>query len=221
MQFSRFTSASRALLVLAASIAASHVAHAETDYSLKVGPARVIFDESATFNVAGNPLPGANATVSDRTTLAFELTYRLTDTLAAGLTFGLTPTSKVTGTGALASAGELGRVTYAPAVFSLQYRFAPVAGIKPYVGAGAVYFLATDTKDGAVQDLKVDNKLGGSIQAGALYPVSSHISVFVDLKKFYLKTTARGTVPALGGAPVSADVRLNPLVFQAGLAFDF
>lgn len=213
--------ASKALLSLAASIGAAQFAHAQSDYSLKIGPARIVFDESANFNVAGTPLTGANATVSDRTTLAFELTYRLSEALSAALTFGLTPTSTVSGSGSLSASGELGRVTYAPAVVSLQYAFSPLSGLKPYLGLGAVYFLATDTKDGAVQQLKVDNRFGASLQAGASLPIAKGISIFADVKKFYLKTRATGNVPALGGAPVSADVRLNPLVFQAGLGFDF
>lgn len=221
MQFSRLNFASKAVLSSVLAIFFSHQANAESDYSLRVGPARVSFDESASFNVGGGPLPGADATVSNRTTIAAELTYRLSDSLAAGLTVGFTPTSTVTGTGSLAPAGVLGKVTYAPAVATLQYRFSPVGVVKPYVGAGITYFLATDTKDGAVQQLKVDNKIGSALQAGLLYPLSPAMSMFVDIKKFYLKTTARGTVPALGGAPVSADVRLNPLVFHAGVAFDF
>jgi hypothetical protein len=36
----------------------------------------------------------------------------------------------------------------------------------------------------------------------------------------YVKTDARGVAPALGGAPVSALVTLNPSLYQVGLGFD-
>ena len=42
-----------------------------------------------------------------------------------------------------------------------------------------------------------------------------------DVKKLFLKTTASGNLPALGGAPVKADAKLDPLVIQAGLLLQF
>ena len=64
-------------------------------------------------------------------------------------------------------------------------------------------------------------RLGAALQAGASYRLTPTISVFADLKKFYIKTNANGVSPALGGAPVSARITLNPFVFHTGLAFDF
>jgi len=43
-------------------------------------------------------------------------------------------------------------------------------------------------------------------------PLRDGYSLTLTLQKVYLKTNATGTVPAMGGAPVTASVRLDPLV---------
>jgi outer membrane protein len=44
------------------------------------------------------------------------------------------------------------------------------------------------------------------------------LQVFIDVKKFIVRTRATGY---LGPAPVHATVRLDPLVTQAGISFSF
>lgn len=194
---------------------------AQSDFSLKLGAARAVFDEKAEFSVAGAPFPGSGATVSDSTTLGFELTYRLSDSVRLGLAGGLPLTATVSGTGSLSPAGELGKVKYAAPILTAQYHFAPTAGFQPYVGAGVLYFVSLRSQNGAVQQFDVDNKFGTALQAGVSYKVTPTISVFADYKKLFVKTDARGVAPALGGAPVSARVTLNPSVYQIGVGFDF
>jgi outer membrane protein W len=47
------------------------------------------------------------------------------------------------------------------------------------------------------------------------------MDVFLDVKKFYLDTNAKGSVTAFGSAPATANVTLNPLVIQVGVVFNF
>ena len=58
------------------------------------------------------------------------------------------------------------------------------------------------------------NSCAAHPQGVLFYEVGPRIQVF-------LKTTASGSLPALGGAPVKADAKLDPLVIQAGLLLRF
>ena len=75
--------------------------------------------------------------------------------------------------------------------------------------------------NGALQNLKIDNNFGGAFIAGADWPLSDGYSITFTLQKVYLKTTATGTVPAMGGAPVNASVRLDPVVSFLALRKQF
>lgn len=52
-------------------------------------------------------------------------------------------------------------------------------------------------------------------------PLNERYSLFFDVKKLFLKTSASGVLPAMGGAPVSARVTLNPAVVHLGLSVNF
>ncbi len=167
------------------------------------------------------PVPGAGAKLSDDTTLLAEIGYRFTPEWSAGLTVGIPPTTDIDGTGSAAAFGRLGEMKYGPLALTGQYQFNAGGRLQPYLGAGAVYYLVMDEKDGAVAGLTVDNAWGSVLQAGVDYKLSPTLGLFVDVKKLFLKTTASGNLPALGGAPVKADAKLDPLVIQAGLLLQF
>jgi len=59
---------------------------------------------------------------------------------------------------------------------------------------------------------------GGVAQVGFEYRITRHVGVFVDMKKFIVRSSATGN---LGPVPVHAYVRLDPLVTTAGVAFRF
>lgn len=193
----------------------------EGDWRLRIGPGRIAFHEDVTLNVGGAVVPGANAKLSDDTTLLAEIGYRFTPQWSAGLTIGIPPTTKVTGTGNAAPFGELGQMKYGPLGLTGQYQFNAGGALQPYVGAGAVYYMIFADRDGSVSQLKVDNAWGSILQVGADYALSPGLGLFVDVKKLFLKTTATGTLPALGGAPIKADATLDPLVIQAGVVLRF
>jgi outer membrane protein len=66
--------------------------------------------------------------------------------------------------------------------------------------------------------LEIDNAAGVALQAGADFMIDNHWGLFVDVKKAYLRTEARGF---LGPAPVKADVTLDPAVVHAGVTYRF
>jgi outer membrane protein len=126
----------------------------------------------------------------------------------------------LTGKGGPVDGLQLGRVKYGPAVLSAHYHF-NVGSLKPYVEAGINYTTVLNSKDGAVAELDVKNARGGVLQAGVDMPVSDDWGLFLDVKKIYLKTSARGTVPAFGGPPAQARIRLVPLLIHAGIGWRF
>lgn len=63
--------------------------------------------------------------------------------------------------------------------------------------------------------------MGQRAAGGVDVPLSNGWGLFLDIKKIYVKTTARGTVPAFGGPPAEASIRLNPLLVHAGISWRF
>lgn len=192
-----------------------------SDWRLRVGAGRVDFREEVSLAVGGATVPGASATLSDENTLLAEIGYRFSPAWSLGLTLGIPPITDVQGSGTAAPFGRLGDVRYGPLALTGQYQFNAGGALRPYVGAGAVYFMVIDESDGAIAGLKARSRLGSLVHVGAELALTPALGLYVDVKKLYVKTRATGTLPALGGAPVEARVRLDPVVFSAGLSVDF
>jgi outer membrane protein len=171
-------------------------------------------------------MPGARVGVSDNTIAAFEVAYRLNDRWTTRLAAGIPPTTTLSAQGSLKGfvpplTGTLGRATYGPAVWSLTYRPFDIERVRPYVGVGLNYTLVSNADDGDVQNLKVKSAWGTALEAGLDVPLDAHWSLFVDVRKVFVKTTATGTVPALGGPSAKAYVTLNPLITHVGVGYRF
>ncbi|MBB5498701.1 OmpW family outer membrane protein [Paraburkholderia sp. MM5384-R2] len=210
-------------IVALASLAFVQVAHAQgtADYDrwwIRTGPAWVAFDEKAELSVAGSTVPGAGADVKDNAAFITEFGYRFTPHISLGLTLGIPATTTLTANGTAASVGKIGKVKYGPAGLTLQYQFDGIGGFHPYVGAGVTYLKVFSSSGEAVQNFDVHQAWGGIAQIGTEYSLSKNIGLFIDLKKLILRTNATGT---LGGAPVQAHVRLDPLVVQTGVMIRF
>ena len=193
----------------------------EARWWLHVGAARVTFHDHSALTLAGQPVSGAGAKASDSTTAALEVGYALTPHWSASATLGVPPTSRIDGTGTVASAGRFGEIKYGPLVLAMQYRWGAAGSIRPYAGAGAVYYRVLESRDGAIQGLDARSGWGSALQAGVEFPLGPRCGVFVDVKKIPRKTTATGTLPAAGGPPVRARSTLDPVVVHAGLHFSF
>lgn len=192
----------------------------QSSWWMRAGAAWVDFDEKVDLSAAGNAVPGANATVKNNATVLLETGYRFAPDWSVGLTVGYPPTTTLTGTGSVAAVGKVGEVKYAPAALTLQYRIDALSryGIYPYVGAGVTYVKIFSATDGNVSNFHADSAWGRLLQVGAEYRINETWGLFLDIKKFFVSTTATGN---LGPAPVTASVRLDPLVTTAGVAFHF
>lgn len=188
---------------------------------VRLGPAHVGFSTRADVSVAGSPVPGGSASASSNTTLGLEFANELSSRWTARLLLGVPPETTLSGTGTLASAGELGKVTYAPAVLSMTFNLLEGGTFRPYLGAGLNYTMVFKSKDAFITQLDVKNAFAPVAQAGVEFTLSPDWRLSIDARKIYLKTKADGVLPAMGGAPAHADVRLNPLVVFASVGRRF
>ncbi len=105
--------------------------------------------------------------------------------------------------------------------FTFKYALNNFGRWHPYVGVGITYFVVLKEYDRFINYLQIDNAFGCVVQVGVQYDIDSRLGLFFDVKNLYVKTSPRGSPPALGGAPISADVRLNPAVFHVGISYRF
>lgn len=204
----------RTLLPLVCAAVVSN-AHAQTapsaptsPWSLALGAVNFNFNTKADL-YAGGPVPGAGVNASYDTVLGLEIAYSLNPNWTARLDIGTPVKTDLSGTGNLGTLGRLGGVKGGPAILTLSYSPGMWGPIRPFFGGGISYLKVFSTSEGALQNLKVDNNFGGAFIVGADWPLADGYSLSFTLQKVYLKTTASGT---MGGVPVTANVRLDPLV---------
>ena len=156
-------------------------------------------------------------------TVAIE--YFLTDSLSLETICCVTQ-HDVDGTTGLPGAELVSDAKLIPATFTLKYHLDTGAGIKPYIGAGAAYFIWFDEKPGSatiplgVDDFNLTNEFGFALQAGLDVPINdSGMALSVDAKRYFIDTDATWSV---AGTPVIQTThKLDPWVISAGLAFRF
>lgn len=111
-----------------------------------------------------------------------------------------------------------------PATFTAKYHF-DLGGAKPYVGAGATYFLWVDVEPGAdtiplgVNKTTFSDEFGFVLQAGLDVPLNESMAVTFDAKRYFVDTTARWYVD--DAVVIQTEHKLDPWVLSAGLAFRF
>jgi outer membrane protein len=113
-----------------------------------------------------------------------------------------------------------------PITAVLQWHFAPDGGIDPYVGAGAAYVLFDKTnvfKSTTLSHINYKDDAGLALNAGVSFRVSRMLSLTADGKYVPLKASANavylpGTSP---GTPTGLKVKINPVIFSAGLTLRF
>ena len=187
-------------------------------YYVHVGAGGIFLSESAKISVLGQPQAGANIRARPQFTPIAEFGYNLTPNWAVSFTGGYPPLVKFSGAGTLRPFGTLGKVTYGPTTFTGHYHFTGLGAFRPYIGGGLVAMLVFANKDGVVSNVNLQPNLGLAAQIGAEYMVSDHLGLFVDVKKAYLRSTAKGY---FGLAPLKAKATLDPLVLSSGIAYRF
>lgn len=215
-----FSTKTFAIGMLAAALSASPAAaqEARSNWYVHGGVTRLSLADAIKLTAGGAPVPGSALHTKPSYTPTVQVGRFLGEHLAIALTVGLPPHIDIEGRGTLQPFGKLAETTYGPAVLSLQYHPVRTGPVQPYVGAGAAYMIIFSTKDAAFQNVRIANDLAPALEGGTDIMISRRLGIFVDAKKAFLRTTARGT---FGGAPVVGKVRLDPWAFTAGLTAHF
>lgn len=131
----------------------------------------------------------------------------------------------VDGTTGLPGAELVSNAQLIPATFTAKYHF-DLGGAKPYIGAGATYFLWIKDDPGAatiplgVTDTDLSDEFGFVLQAGMDIPVGDKgFGLTLDAKKYFVGTTARWY--AGNTLAIETEHDLDPWVLSAGVSYRF
>lgn len=193
--------------------AATSAVAASSPWQVRVRGLGVITNDSGSVNgVAGSDLSYSDSVIPE-----LDITYYMTDNIAAELILGTTY-ANIYGEGALAGLGKVGKTWVLPPTLTLQYHFTDFGAFKPYVGAGVNYTMFYSQKGDAATSLDVKNTFGTALQVGADYMINEHWGVNFDVKKLFLKADFDATV---SGSPVSGKAKLDPWLIGAGITYRF
>ncbi len=148
-------------------------------------------------------------TINDKTIPEVDFTYFFSKNLAAELILTVPQRQDVSSAGA-----KIGTLKHLPPTLTAQYHFDPVAGFKPYVGAGVNFtnFTAVDLPAG----FNVDRQSYGlALQVGVDYELSKNLYLNLDVKKVQIKTDV-----SVNGAKIG-DFKVDPLLVGVGLGWRF
>lgn len=210
------------LLSLAVAALVSGKTHAEPyqhgDFFVRGGYGKVNFNSAADVKINGMTVSGGSLKAENNETLIIEGGYFFTDNFAVALTGGIPPVTKINGHGTLGSAGEVGKVKYAPIGLEIQWYPDVSRYIRPYIGAGVAYTFMLETQDSMLNNFDVDSAFSPVIQLGVEVPLSNQWSAFFDVKKIFLEPDARGEI---GPAAAHARIKLDPTIFTLGFSRHF
>jgi outer membrane protein len=206
------------LFVAALSASPAAAQEASSNWYVHGGITRLSLADGIKLNFAGAPVPGAGIHTKPSYTPTVQVGRYFGQHVALALTVGLPPHIDIQGRGTLQPFGKLAETTYGPCVATLQYHPVRSGPVQPYVGAGAAYMIIFSTKDAAFQNVRIANDLAPALEGGTDIMLGKRVGLFVDAKKAFLRTTARGT---FGGAPVVGKVRLDPWAFTTGVTVHF
>jgi outer membrane protein len=203
------------LIIIGLSLSLDCYADDAGEWYARAGGLEALYHSSARIDTAAGTIPGASAEVSNSTTAIVDVGYALTTNAFVMLMVGVPPRPRISGTGSAAALGELGAVTYGPAVLTLGYRIPVGERFEPYVGLGPAYAIILRNHDAAISNLDVHNNFGFALQTGVEYALSRRLQIFADVKQLWLSVNANGSLD--GVLPVAARIQLNPTLISVGI----
>jgi outer membrane protein len=206
-------------LALAAALALTAFGAAAQDNVLKLGITR--YDtHSRTDGISGIGVPpGADAEVGDATTVIFVYERLLTPNVGLEFVLGVPPRLKAKATGSVAFLGDdvLSAKNVAPTLLLNYHFFTPSDALRPYLGAGINYTRFTNVKSSLAPDVKMGSSTGLALQAGLNYAISKDWGLFASIAKINVKSK----VVAVGPTVLTTTVDFRPLVYSAGVSYQF
>ena len=185
---------------------------------------QINFDVSSTDDIAGSNFKDLYS-LSNSKTLGFSIGYYLNDRIALDMILGVPPSTDIIGQKEIEGL-PIGSIKYAPMILTINYKAFNINRLGVIVGAGINYTYILDEKDGAIEDLQVDNFLDPVLKAGLDFRLSNKISLAINMLKIINgSTTVSGkvgpNVPELAGAPTISEIILNPIAAQIGVKYIF
>ena len=212
----------RSSLALSALALASGAALADGDNVFKVGVTR--YDtHSRTSGISGIGVPaGADAEVGSATTAIFvyeRLLTPISPNLGIEFVLGIPPRLKAKATGSVAFLGDdvLSARNVAPTLLLNYHFFGADAIFRPYVGAGVNYTRFTDVRSSLAPDVKMGSSTGLALQAGVHYAINKDVGLFASIAKVNVKSK----VVATGATVLTTTVDFRPIVYSAGISYQF
>jgi outer membrane protein len=186
---------------------------AQSPWQVRVRGLGVITNDSGSVD----QIPGSGLSYSDSVIPELDISYYLTDNIAAELILGTT-FANIYGDDTIAGLGKIGKTWVLPPTLTLQYHFTDFGAFKPYVGAGVNYTMFYNQSGAAASDLNVKDSFGAALQVGADYMVNDHWGVNFDVKKLFLRPEYETTI---GGTTYTGKAKLDPWLIGAGVTYRF
>lgn len=168
---------------------------------------------------------GSQTEASDSIVSTVAIEYFLSPNLSLETICCVTP-HDVTGSGAIAGAELIDDAIILPASLTAKYHFNLGGGFKPYVGAGATYFMIFSEDVGAdaaalgATDVDLSDEFGFLLQGGVDIALNDRgLGLSLDAKRYFVGTTA--TFRAGQTVALQSEHDLDPWVVSAGLAYRF
>ena len=163
--------------------------------------------------------PGADADVGNATTVIFTYERLFTPSLGVEFVIGIPPTIKAKATGSVAFLGDdvLSAKNVAPTLFINYHLFAPTDALRPYLGAGINYTRFTNVKSTLAPDVKMGDSTGLALQAGLNYAINKDWGLFASIARLDVKSK----VVAVGATVLTTTVDFRPIVYSAGISYQF
>jgi outer membrane protein len=163
--------------------------------------------------------PGADADVGSATTVIFVYERLFTPNVGLELVMGVPPRIKAKATGSVAFLGDdvLAAKIVAPTLLLNYHFFAPSDALRPYVGAGINYTRYTDVESSIAPQVSMSNSTGLALQAGISYALNKDFGLFASIARLDVKSK----VVASGATVLTTTVDFRPLVYSAGVSYQF
>lgn len=166
----------------------------------------------------GQFAPGADYTTNRTTPITLTAGWFVTDKIAVEGSINEEVETHNYPAGSLTGLPDLGVDAFVTR--SLSATWHPMRGqrFSPYVGGGYVWQHTTKNTDGFATNFDIADSSGPLLQGGVDFALNDRFGLFVDVKKAWYHTDGSGL---LGGAPLTADAKLDPVSVQLGASYRF
>ena len=210
---------------ICASTSTAALAQEAGDIQVRILGTGVLPDGKITDVITAGPVPaGTQTAASDNYVPTAAIEYFLMDNFSIETICCVTQHDVDATAGPLAGAELVSDALLVPATLTVKYHI-PAGVVRPYVGAGATYFIWLQDKPGAdtiplgVTRQDLSSELGLVLQAGVDVDVSESMFVSLDAKRYWVDTTAKWY--AGNTLAIETEHKLDPWVLSAGVGFRF